>query len=451
METQNKSYKLSCDLFLLDYKDGNKILYAPRLRFSFIANPDLQNLISLVINNQIDSFTSNQVQVLDFLESKGIFNQNKELDIPLAPPKDFKPLRLTVFPTNKCNLRCIYCYASAGDLKPIKIKWIYVKKSIDFVVRNLLEAGEKTFLLGFHGGGEPLYEWALIKKTVDYAEKICKENDLGLTIDSATNGLLSITKLDWIIEHFHSLNISFDGNIFSQNYHRPLPSGKGSFEMVDRTMKYLDSKGFSYGIRSTVSSETLDQMEDSIRFIIQNYKCKHVHMEPIANSGRCQSNDELSIDLPMFARKFAVCEEIARKAGVRLIYSGCKFDYLTNVFCGLSNDNFAVTPDGYIASCFEITSKDDPRSDNLFIGRITDEGEIIVNPQKRDYINSIRVNNLDYCSDCYAKWHCGGECITRLGHDDYLGPRGNSRCKLNRDMIKENIIKILEYDSTYTS
>lgn len=447
MQRINKKYQLSCDLFLLEYKGDNKIMYAPRLGFSFVANPDLQNLIGLVVNNRITRFTEKQAGVLNFLESKGVFNQNRERQVDNPVPVDFKPLRLTIFPTNRCNLRCIYCYASAGDFKPMKIKWSYVTTAVDFVVRNLKESNVDTFKLGFHGGGEPLFEWALIKKIVAYAEKICHENSLKLTVDSATNGLLSVNKLEWIVKHFASLNISFDGNAFSQNYHRPLPSGAGSFEYVDRTMKYLDSKDFRYGIRSTISSTTLDQMEESLRFIISNYKVKHIHFEPLANTGRCLTNKTLSIDLFRFSEEFAKCEEIAMRAGVYLTYSGCRFDTLSNAFCGVSCDNFAVTPDGYIASCFEVTSAEDPRSEKLFIGKISEEGEIIIDQEKRNYINFIRVNNLEYCNDCFAKWHCGGECITKLGHDDYLGPRGNERCQLNRDLIRKNVIKFIEFDS----
>ncbi len=446
----SKDYRLSCDLFLLDYKEENKILYAPRLGFSFVANPDLQNLIGRIALENLPELNSEQTQVLDYLESKGIFNQNREREVNNPVPVDFKPLRLTFFPTNRCNLRCIYCYASAGDFRPMKIKWLYVTTGIESVLKNLKETNVDTFRLGFHGGGEPLYEWELIKKIVGYAEEKCRENNLKLTVDSATNGLLSKQKLDWIIDHFVSLNISFDGNAFAQNLHRPLPSGEGSFRIVDRTIRYLDSKGFRYGIRSTISSATVDQMEDCLKFIVTNYKTKHIHFEPIANTGRCLTNNELTIDLRHFAEKFALCEEAAKKAGVYLTYSGCRFDTLSSSFCGVSCDNFAITPDGYIASCFEVTSSEDPRSGKLFIGRINEAGEIIIDPAKRNYVNSIRVNNLEFCRDCFAKWHCGGECITKLGHDDYLGPRGNERCELNRELIRKNIIKFLEFDTCQT-
>jgi uncharacterized protein len=434
----NKTYQISCDLFQLDYKEENKILYAPRLGFSFVANRDLQNLIAMITANEIKEYSEEQIKVLDFLESKGVFNQNKEREVDNP---------VTIFPTNECNLRCIYCYASAGDFNPMTIDWLYVESSINFVINNLKEADEKVFKLGFHGGGEPLFKWDLIKKIVSYAELKCKENDLQLTVDSATNGILSKQQLDYIIEHFVSLNISFDGNIFSQNFHRPFPSGEGSFEIVDKTIKYLDSKDFKYGIRSTISSRTIDQMQDCLKFIIKNYKAKHLHFEPIANTGRCEYNNELTIDLKQFSEEFAKCEEIAKKADVYLTYSGCRFDTLANAFCGVSCDNFAVTPDGYIAACFEVTSKDDPRSEKLFIGRIDEQGEIKINKAKRDYINSIRVENLEYCNNCYAKWHCGGECITKIGHDDYKGPRGNARCELNRELIKQKVIKFIEFDT----
>jgi uncharacterized protein len=121
---------------------------------------------------------------------------------------------------------------------------------------------------------------------------------------------------------------------------------------------------------------------------------------------------------------------------------------LTDSFCGVSRDSFTVTPDGYITSCFEITSKDDPKSEKFFYGYISENNEVVIDEKKRKHLQQVTVENLDFCMDCFAKWHCAGDCVAKIGHDNLLGDRGHDRCILNRQMVKDKLLHILKTNST---
>ncbi len=440
----SKKYQVTADLFTLPCKEDSAILYAPRLGFACAANHDMVNLLAHLETLDIDSLNEEQKAALEYLNQKGVLNGSREASVIKTFPEKLSPTELTLFPTNQCNLRCKYCYASAGDWQPKVMDWHFATSAIECVIKVLKEQDKKTLQMGFHGGGEPLYQWELIKRIVNFAEERCEKAGLKLVAFSATNGVLSERQLEWIVKHFVNLNISFDGLPDAQDYHRPLPNGKGSFEFVDRTMRYLDEKNFNYGIRGTISSYNVDQMEDIIDFIGQNYKVKTVHLEPIFYCGRCKTTDILNPEMQKFSDNFRKCEQKSLTYNIALTYSGCHIENLSSSFCGVSNDSFSITPDGYITSCYEVTSKADPKSETFFIGRIRVDGSLEIDENKRKYLHSLTVDNLDYCKDCFAKWHCAGECAAKLDHTDYTGDRGNERCILNRELIGNRLINLIE-------
>ena len=437
-------YVVTTDLFTLPYKEDNSILYAPRVGFACLANQDLLNFITNLETLQQEELSEEQKGVVNYLQEKQIINGTNEANCIARLPEKYTPTQVTLFATNKCNMRCKYCYAAAGEFTPLTMEFKTATDVIDCVLENIKKTGRPTFQLGFHGGGEPLYPWALIKKIVYYAEEQCQKNGLGLNVYAATNGVLNEEQLEWIIKHFSNLNISFDGLPHVQDHHRPMPNGKGSFEFVDHTMRYLDEHKFNYAIRSTVSSYNVELMKETIHFIGQNYKSKLVHFEPLFYCGRCKTNDLMQPDFEQFADNFLSCDSICDPYNIKVTYSGGQIQHLRNSFCGTTRDNFAVTPDGYITTCFEVTSKDDPKSETFFIGRITEDGEIEVDEKKRAYLNSLTVDKLEYCKDCFAKWHCAGDCVVKLGHENYAGARGHERCALNRQILSHRLEKLVE-------
>ena len=406
----SKDYRITTDLYTIPYKDDQHLVYAPKIGFLCSGNRAVVDLLAKIKESKPGDFINEEFETLDFFEKNKVLNGSEDPAISISCPEKFTPVTVTLFPTNQCNLRCKYCYASAGEKKPMVMDWHYAVSALDSLVENAKLLNVKQINVGFHGGGEPLFPWALIKRIVMYAEEITKQNDLKLLVYSATNGLLSEQQLEWILEQFSSLNISFDGLPHIQDYHRPLPDGQGSFKYVDRTLKYLDKHNFNYGIRSTISDYNIDQMEESLDFIMNNYKAQTVHFEPVFQCGRCKTNSEYNVNMDKFAENFKKCKEKARKSGVRFIYSGCRVETLSNSFCGVSCDNFAVTPDGYLTPCFETTSLEDTKSETLFFGRINELGKVVIDEEKRKFLHSLIVENVDYCKNCFATRHGVENC-----------------------------------------
>lgn len=435
-------YEITTDVFTLPYNGNDRILYAPLKNLICVVNSDTCELLAGLPDIDTANLNDKQKSTLEFFKKRGVLNAASGY-VSRTMPEAYEPTRVTLFSTNQCNLRCIYCYASAGERQSAIMPLATAKTAIDLVIRNVKKKHMKTLKIGFHGGGEPLLPWKRIKEIVSYAEQRASEENLKPLIFAATNAVLSTTQLEWIVDHFTNLNISFDGLPHVQDKHRPLPTGAGSFAYVDRTMKFLDKHDFAYGIRSTISEYNIDLMDETMEYIGQNYKTKYVHVEPLFVCGRCQTTDSHAPSMQAFCENFIKSEDTAVKYDIHLIYSGASLDKMGDCFCGVSSDSFNVTPDGYITPCYEITDKDDPRAQTFFYGKL--EGDRFeIDEDKRRYLNTLYLDNYPFCRDCFAKYHCGGECVAKLYGNDLHGDRGHDRCRLNRDLTARRLRRVVD-------
>ena len=80
--------------------------------------------------------------------------------------------------TQQCNLRCKYCAYSGNyynrEHSSERMSFDIAKKAIDFYLERSDSANELR--LGFYGG-EPLLEYELIKKCVDYIKVVINQLD----------------------------------------------------------------------------------------------------------------------------------------------------------------------------------------------------------------------------------------------------------------------------------
>ena len=97
-----------------------------------------------------------------------------------------KDTEISLFLTEKCNLNCDYCYQR--DDKKRRIGSITYTKAINALEPILMDVknNSKSVVLSFFGG-EPLLEYKLMKKIVEYVELNYVSNVRFLL---TTNGIL---------------------------------------------------------------------------------------------------------------------------------------------------------------------------------------------------------------------------------------------------------------------
>ena len=154
-------------------------------------------------------------------------------------------------------------------------------------------------------------------------------------------------------------------------------------------------------------------------------------------------------DSAKFVEMFREGVDIARRAGMRLVYSGARQDMLSDCFCKVSSGSFTVTPTGDVTSCYEVTYASDPRSERFFFGRYDSEaGDFLFDQEKLDELSQLNVRNMPFCADCFCRWHCAGDCAAKVL--DGIQPEqnhGSVRCEINRALTLDQIRQRLDWST----
>jgi uncharacterized protein len=430
--------KITEELFLIPIEDRCYIIYAPLQKAAFIGNTALVNKIMALRNADITNI-SNQRPLKNFLEFLKIIKiGNDKLPITrfFGEPK---PTSITLFLTNSCNLHCKYCYADAG-VKPLQMMNLNTaKRGINFVIKNAIEQ-KKNIILNYHGGGEPTTNWSVMKDSLLYANKVACNYKLKVISALATNGVLNDEQIYWIMKYISNVSISFDGIPEVHDKYRQTSDGKGSSKWVINTLKKFDSVGYKYGIRITVTQDNIEKLPESIKYIYDNFNPTKILAEPVYQINRWRNAP--SAETQGFVDSFRKAKAEAHKYNKELLFSAARIDILTNHYCGLSQDSFNLIPNGSISACYEAYDDTDELSKKFFYGKPDNNNGYIFDLNILAKLRNRTVDNIDFCKDCFAKWHCAGDCYYKAliysGNEIF---KGSDRCHITQELIKDQILE----------
>jgi uncharacterized protein len=432
---------LTAELFIIPIEDEKHLVYAPLRQAAFVASTQVVNFLADLQAGEFNPSIDPDGSLIKFLQRLEILDAGLAETLPVNSFNGMPlPTTVTLFLTTACNLRCTYCYAAAGDT-PLKVMSLAVaKRGIDFVVTNALSQKIPQFEIAYHGGGEPTANWQAMTGSFAYAQEKARKEDLSVRASTASNGVLNDEQIDWIVENLAGVSLSFDGLPHVQDMHRITATGKGSSDRVMHTIRRFDAVGFNYGIRVTVTHDQIASLPDSIEFICANFHPKRIQVEPAYQLGRWVGTP--SAETEAFIAAYREAQERAIQYGHHIYYSGARLGLLTNHFCGITQDSFALTPDGNVSACYEAFSEDNPFADVFFYGKPNSEGT----GYKFDLstLNNLRqqaVQHREFCQGCFAKWHCAGDCFHKSlavnGRSEFAG---SDRCTITRELTKDQIL-----------
>lgn len=406
-------------------QNGGIYAFHPITRTCISMNEAMLAMLQQPEGSVRESQTCDQMRKLGILVEPRPDGQAKPHPVPAVKPPAHQ---LAIFVTSKCNLRCAYCYANGGDAGKTISREIWLAAMNHFFSALAADAqskhSPKSVSLSIHGGGEATLEFDLLREIV--AEFNARAHFAGLrtAIRIGSNGTYGEAVRQWILANSIHVNISLDGPRSVQDRLRPFRSGLPSYDAVVRNLTVLVRAGRQVWVRSTVTAGTLDSMMETVELASQ-LGIAMVHFEPVSLTGRCDSAGVVQPDADQFSDRFLQCFQrgLALDVGVR--YSGMRcFDPCHQKFCAACGDNFCVTLDGNITTCYEVLDACDPAADSFFIGKVDPiRRSVDVNHDRVAQLEHRVAENMEACKDCFLRYQCAGDCplksFLHSNHDLY--------------------------------
>jgi uncharacterized protein len=192
--------------------------------------------------------------------------------------KEIANVRKFLFEVSEsCNLRCRYCVYSGkfSDRRQHSNKmmdWETARSAVDYISHYFKENEEirrtPYFLTIAFYGGEPLLNFKLIEKVIEYSRESFQKIFMGkyqysLVFDLTTNGLLlDESKIDFLVKNNCGIMFSLDGPESIQDLNR----GKGNFQKLMRNINYIKNKYPDY-LRERVVFSTVYAKDTDLELV----------------------------------------------------------------------------------------------------------------------------------------------------------------------------------------
>ena len=328
-----------------------------------------------------------------------------------ADPGVVKAMCLLV--TQDCNLRCKYCFASAGEYHMHGSRLMSLetgKRALDWLVQK---SGKRRSLEVDFFGGEPLMNFDVVRELVAYGRSLEQTHDKQFKFTITTNAVaLTDEMIDFFNREMHNVVLSIDGRPEVHDRMRPTPNGKGSYElMAPKALRLAKARGQrDYYVRGTYSAYNLDFANDVLHLADLGFE--QISVEPVVADPACGyalTEDMLPALRDEYERLARIYVQRRREPGkwfnffhfmVDLKGGPCLKKRLTG--CGAGNEYVAVTTDGDIYPCHQFVGREGYR-----MGSVLD-GSFDANIQRMFAEN--HVLNKEKCSKCWARFYCSGGC-----------------------------------------
>lgn len=412
--------------------------------------------------------------------ARHIYNKityNSTLTTPTIQYDGLSELVLNI--SQKCNLNCIYCFADHGHYGSSNNQQMSFNVAKNVIDAFLAKYGQIKSIRFF--GGEPLLNFALIRKVCQYfngleqAGKI-KKKPLFVIITNLT--ILSQEMIRFFYDNDIFVTVSIDGPKNVHDSFRKFENKKGSFDIVDKNTRILTGKiGVNLRIEAVYSPLHFKMgitMADLFDFLSERYNVNNILIHPLSDNKYFKS-DSLIQNKKMFSRFSSEIYNYASEFGRRTVNAVadgkdvievCLFfkniatkEHVDN-HCGLGITKFTINADGKVYPCYTFINNTKFIAADFTRNKLSDNKFSRI--QSKFLSNRKSSNNV--CADCDLLITCKA-CPGMMFHkhkninkavsllcDYYLGKTEGMLLGLNEISLKsrrwknflKNITRIME-------
>ncbi len=339
---------------------------------------------------------------------------------------------LRIILTEKCNLKCSYCYVrrDVKSFRDMDEKVLY--KAIDLLV-GMNKAGSVSIQLS---GGEPFSRFKMIQQCVSYLENYILKGDIkGVHYAVETNGILVTEEISrYLSNHNFVVAVSLDGHEEVNDKHRLYHNGKGSFSDVVKGIKLLQKYDNKIHIDFTPTPSNISQISECYEYFIEELNCKDMTINTPQPGPK-----GWEICGRTLAQEAFKCREIAEEHGGYVesladrVFAGIATSQPQILSCSTFTDSLvgAVSPDGKISYC-------------IVSWNIKECTQPIEDFSNNSNFRMWKYNELyikDDCIRCPAVNVCGGPCALESYYEKQTSIKDNQRCRFYRTLLEKAVWK----------
>ena len=268
-------------------------------------------------------------------------------------------------------------------------------------------------------GGEPLMNWDVVKRLVEYARSIEQEKGKNFRFTLTTNGVLIDDEvIDFCNREMSNVVLSLDGRKEINDRTRVDYAGNGSYDrIVPKFQKLVKARGGkNYYMRGTFTHANPDFTKDLFH-MADDLGFTELSMEPVV----CAPNDPAALtseDLEIVKEQYEIlAKDMLRreKEGKPITFYHYMLDltggpcvYKRISGCGSGTEYMAVTPWGDLYPCHQFVGEENYKLGDIWNG--------VTNTALREEFRSCNAYARPECADCWAKLYCSGGCAANAFH-----------------------------------
>jgi radical SAM protein with 4Fe4S-binding SPASM domain len=233
---------------------------------------------------------------------------------------------------------------------------------------------------------------------------------LELILACTTNGIAPKSTIQWAVETFDHITLSWDGPPPIHDRQRSFVGGSGSAMFVEQTAACLSESHRQFTVRTTVTRQSCLFLRDIVKYFGER-AVEKVVLYPVYLNHRGTVSSELVPDAGLFALWFLRARRWGKTNGMDVSFPGVRIEAEHGQFCNVLQKNLVVTSDGLLSGCFLATCVAASARDPLFIGAMQNGRAIVSRRHVQRFWDGTH-RGFEQCRACFNRSHCAKGCPT---------------------------------------
>lgn len=322
---------------------------------------------------------------------------------PYAPPQEVNhTLVAWLHVTDRCNLRCSYCYLPHHR---VDMSWQTGRDILETLFRLAERHGYHKVKLKY-AGGEAFLRFPFVLELQAYAQQLSRQSGIALSGIVLSNGtLLTAPLLRQLRAAALNLMISLDGIEQDHDCQRPYASGQGTFADVTRNIACALEQGVTPDISITVTARNAAGLPRLLDYILGQqlpFSLNFYRENDLSTSLHDLQLEEAHIIESMLAAFRVIEAQLPPHSLLASLIDRANLAVPHSRTCGVGHSYLVFNHQGAVAKC-QMAMHD-------LITDLTDHDPLLRVREDQQGILNLPVTEKEGCTSCEWRYWCTGGC-----------------------------------------